>query len=326
MSALVSAIIPVFNRSMLARRALRSIQNQVIPSGVELEIIVVDDGSNDETTASLARELRNSKRTSVVAIHHSGMPGAVRNRGVDVSSGDLLAFLDSDDTWEPQKIASQIARHVRYSSDGDGGSGVSPPAVHDNRFNTDTPPPPSVLLSHTRERWIRDGREVSQSSQRHRRTGDLFDDSLVKCIIGPSTVMIARDFFIDSGGFREDLEIAEDYELWLRLTSRIEVGYVDLPLTTKFAGHLDQLSTRYGMIEPFRVAALQRLVETRWFERNVGTEVQDRAAGELVRKCEIVASGARKRGNTADAARYEAIAARWRPAGPRDGGSPEQRL
>ena len=61
---------------------------------------------------------------------------------------------------------------------------------------------------------------MSQAGQRHRRSGWLFADAVRKCIVGPSTVVLHRAVLREVGGFREDLEIAEDYELWLRVTAR----------------------------------------------------------------------------------------------------------
>ena len=136
----------------------------------------------------------------------------------------------------------------------------------------------------------------------------MFADALKKCVIGPSTVLIRRDCWEESGGFREDLEIAEDYELWLRMTAREPVGYLDRPLTVKRAGNWEQLSEKYGQIEIFRIEALRNLVESRWFEKKTDGGIQSEAAAELVRKCRIYAQGCRKRGKSEEAERFEALA------------------
>ena len=138
---------------------------------------MVDDGSTDATVACLRplRELR------IVRQDHTGMPGQARNAGARVARGEYLAFLDSDDLWLPHKLAVQVAAAVAAGD----------------------------AINHTRERWLRGARLVSQRGQHHRRSGDLFADSLRKCIIGPSTVLLRRAAFEEAGGFREDLEIAE---------------------------------------------------------------------------------------------------------------------
>ena len=280
---LVSVVIPTYNRASLVREAVASVLAQ---SYRPLELIVVDDGSTDATGDSLA--LRPEVR--VLRQPHTGMPGQARNAGVRLARGEYLAFLDSDDLWLPHKLERQVAAATAA-----GGA-----------------------IWHARERWVRSGRVLSQRSQRHRRSGDLFADSLRKCVIGPSTALLRRAVFEQAGGFREDLEIAEDYELWLRLTAHYPVGYLEQELVIKRAGHSDQLSERYGQIEIYRLRALHDLVAAGRF----GAASRHRAAcEELVRKARIYAAGCRKRGRLAEARSYEAMARRWRvaPDGAPDG-------
>ena len=116
-----------------------------------------------------------------------------------------------------------------------------------------------------------------------------------------------RELFEELGGFREDLEIAEDYELWLRITARYPAGYIDEPLVIKRGGHADQLSEKYGQIEIFRIKALLLNLEDGFFEG----EKRDLAARELVRKCRIYAQGCEKRGKEEEARRYREIARRY---------------
>ena len=272
---LVSVVIPTYNRAVLLREAIASVLRQCY---APLELIVVDDGSTDATFACLRplRELR------IVRQDHTGMPGQARNAGARVARGEYLAFLDSDDLWLPHKLAMQVAA---AAAAGD-------------------------AINHTRERWLRGGRVISQRGQRHRRSGDLFADSLRKCIIGPSTVLLLRQAFAEAGGFREDLEIAEDYELWLRLTARYPVGYVERESVIKRAGHGDQLSERYGHIELFRLRALRDLLERR-DQRHFTPRQRAAAAAELARKARIYAAGCRKRGRLAEAKHYASLARRW---------------
>jgi hypothetical protein len=115
-----------------------------------------------------------------------------------------------------------------------------------------------------------------------------------------------RSLFEEAGGFREDLEIAEDYELWLRITGREEVLYIDEPLIEKRAGHGFQLSEKYGQIEVFRIRALADLLGAGAFDFD--EEKKALASAELVRKCSIHAAGCRKRGKTEEAETYEALA------------------
>jgi glycosyltransferase involved in cell wall biosynthesis len=275
----ITVVIPVYNRRPLLTEAVRSVLDQ---SYGGFECIIVDDGSTDETWDMPAA--RNSfggdPRVKVHRIEHTGMPGLVRNRGAALSSSPHLAFLDSDDVW----MSDKLQRQVRFFREN-----------------------PRIRICPTREKWIRAGREVSQARQRHLREGMIFQDSLKKCIIGPSTVMMERSLFEETGGFREDLEIAEDYELWLRITSRVEVGYIDEPLVTKRAGHGDQLSRKYGHIEYYRIQGLMGLVD----EGSFPPELDALARRELSRKCGIYASGCRKRGRVGEAEKFEALARKY---------------
>lgn len=267
---IVSVIIPTYNRIDFLMEAIASVQEQRYRP---IELIVVDDGSTDGTTERLSGVCD----VHVLQISHTGRPGAVRNTGIDAATGDYIAFLDSDDLWHRYKLTLQME------------------ALAAN---------PDSMIIHCREIWIRDGRIVSQASQRHRRSGWIFADAVRKCIIGPSTVLLHRSILDEVGGFREDLEIAEDYELWLRVTHRFPVAYCDQPLVTKRAGHGDQISERYEQIERFRIDALEPLVSAdHWqgLERSI-------ARRELERKCRIYAAGARKRERNEEAAHYESLA------------------
>jgi len=272
----VSVIIPTYERWALLAQAANSVFGQRVSP---CELIVVDDGSTDWTAEYCARLARRPE-FSYISLSHSGKPGKVRNAGARLAKGEYLAFLDSDDLWKPEKLARQI-----------------------EFFEAN----PELRICHTREVWQRGERIVSQVGQRQRRAGDIFADALKKCIIGPSTVMMRRELFEELGGFREDLEIAEDYELWLRLTAKYPVGYLDEPLTIKRGGHLDQLSEKYGQIEIFRIRALLLNLEAGTFTGNK----RELAAGELARKCRIYAQGCEKRGKQEEARRYREIAGRY---------------
>jgi glycosyltransferase involved in cell wall biosynthesis len=272
---LVSVIIPTYNRVDLLLQAIDSVQQQTYGN---LEIIVVDDGSQDETSL-----LDNRRDLTFIRIPHSGRPGYVRNQGVKACSGELIAFLDSDDLWKRQKIEKQI----QYLKD------------H-----------PEISVCHTREVWLRNGREVSQSGQKHLRQGNIFQDCLKKCIIGPSTVILTTQLFEESGMFHPGLEIAEDYELWLRISSKHRIGYLDEALVIKRGGHGDQLSLKYGHIEIFRIQALLHDVEKGMF-KNENLEL---AHLELSRKCRIYSAGCRKRGREEEANRYLEMARRFSPS------------
>ncbi len=266
---LVSVIIPTYNRKQFVTDALKSVFEQTYDS---LEVIVVDDGSTDGTEDAL-EAVDNRYRFKYFRIPHCGFPGKVRNYGIKESEGEYIAFLDSDDLWMKEKTGKQVAYML------------------DN---------PGIKICHTREIWLKGTTVVSQSGQKHRRNGYIFEDALKKCIIGPSTVLIKKSVFAVHGGFNESLEIAEDYELWLRLTSLCTIGYLDIPLVIKRGGHSDQLSGKYGRIEYFRIEALRKALESGAF--SAGQRKQ--AFKELSRKCSIYADGCLKRGKAEEGEKY----------------------
>jgi glycosyltransferase involved in cell wall biosynthesis len=254
----------------MLREAVASVEAQ---TSTEWELLVVDDGSSDGTWEWLIgqrtsiRPLRNELRRG---------PSAARNRGAQEARGEYVAFLDSDDLWLPAKLERQIEL---LESDG------------------------SLALCHSNEIWIRDGKELKQQAKHEKRGGWIFEHCLPMCRISPSAAVVRRELLLELGGFDEELEVAEDYELWLRLTCRHPVGFIEEPLVVKRGGHPDQLSNRYGRIEMFRVEALRRVLD-----RAPLTTDQHRAALEtLVEKCEVVARGCEKRGRSEEARRYRRL-------------------
>lgn len=276
---LISVIIPCYNRTNLLKEAVISVCKQ---SFTNFELIIVDDCSEEDIEKAIS-ELQD-EAVSLPPLRfislkkHSGMPGYVRNRGVDVANGEFIAFLDSDDLWERDKLEKQIA--VMLEREGQ--------------------------LCHTREKWVRQGKIISQSSQKHKREGDIFEDALWKCIIGPSTVMMKKSLFEKYRGFWERIEVAEDYELWLRVTSENLVLYIDEPLTIKRAGDWDQLSEKYGQIEIFRIKAIKNLLENQFFSSMAEKEAL--AKDMFAKKCTIYATGCHKRGKDDEAVYYEKLA------------------
>jgi glycosyltransferase involved in cell wall biosynthesis len=265
----VSVIIPTHNRRAMVREAIASVLAQ---RDADFEFIVVDDGSIDGTCSMLA-DLDSVK---VERTEHRG-PAAARNRGVAVAKAPLIAFLDSDDLWEPDKLCRQLAVMRRF---------------------------PDCAISQTAEIWIRDGRRVNPGLRHLKRAGDIFLDSLQTCLISPSAVMLRTDFFRALGGFDEDFAAAEDYDLWLRILVGHEVGLLDEPLVTRRAGHSDQLSSSIPAIDRFRILALVKLLAN----DNLTSVRRVAVVKVLIEKCGILAKGASRRGHASEANLYAAVA------------------
>jgi glycosyltransferase involved in cell wall biosynthesis len=265
MAPLVSVIIPTYNRAGLVRQAVASVQAQTFR---DFEIVVVDDGGTDGTCEvfSSRRELRVLRHP-----HRCGV-SAARNTGIAAARGEWLAFLDSDDLWLPEKLARQIL------------------LLEDQ---------PELRLCQTDETWVRRGVRVNKPAAFGKVAGWIFLPSLGRCMISPSAVMLHRRLFDDHGGFDAALPAAEDYDLWLRLTWRYEVGLVDEPLVIKRGGHPDQLSRQWG-IDRFRIRALVKLLA----DPDLPAADARAARRMLAAKCAIYAQGCDKRGKNEEAAWY----------------------
>ena len=261
-----SVIVPTYNRGHLLPRALNSIAAQ---TQTPLEVIVVDDGSTDDTIAILRREYPD---VVIFEETHRGV-SAARNRGIQASRGDWIAFLDSDDEWLPEKLARQNAALVST---------------------------PTILLCHTEEVWVRNGVRVNPMKKHAKRGGAIFEDCLPLCCMSPSSVVVHREVLEDVGVFDESLPACEDYDLWLRITSRYPVVFIDEPLVVKHGGHNDQLSRRYWGMDRFRITALEKLLGSDSLN-DTQRAVAERVCAE---KIDIYRTGAKKRGRHDEARRY----------------------
>ena len=274
MSPTVSVIIPTFNRWPLVGAAIESVLAQ---SYGDFELIVVDDGSTDDTAEQLAQF---GSRLVILKQTNRGV-SAARNLAFRHARGCYLAFLDSDDLWLPNKLAIQVAFMEQH---------------------------PSVHICQTEETWIRKGVRVNPKAKHRKPSGDIFIASLELCLVSPSAVMLTRDLFERVGGFDESLPVCEDYDLWLRIALNHSVALIDDALVTKRGGHANQLSRSLWGMDRYRVSALQKLLRS-----GLDGSRREAAIAALLRKVEVLAAGARKRGKASDAKAYEDIVAEFIP-------------
>jgi glycosyltransferase involved in cell wall biosynthesis len=266
----VSVIIPTYNRRDFVREAIASVLAQTYR---DFELLVIDDGSDDDT-ATIVQEFAGVR---YVFQPNRGV-SAARNRGVTVSNGELLAFLDSDDLWQPRKLAYQVAFFATR---------------------------PEARICQTEEIWLRHGVRVNPHNKHRKIGGDIFARSLQLCLVSPSAVMLRRELFEQAGGFDENLPACEDYDLWLRIAATEPIHLIATPLVIKRGGHTDQLSHRFWGMDRFRVTALCKLLDS-----DVLSSEQRRLAEDVLHmKCEVLAQGARKRGK--DGKSYLALAAAY---------------
>jgi glycosyltransferase involved in cell wall biosynthesis len=271
----VSVIIPTFNRRAAVGEAVASVCAQ---RDGACEIIVVDDGSTDGTANALQREFGASLH--LLRTTNRGV-AAARNLGVSASTGELIAFLDSDDLWLPEKLGAQVAFFAEHSR---------------------------AEICQTDEMWVRKGVRVNPCAHHRKPSGDIFEASLRLCLVSPSAVMLRRSLFERVGGFDETLPACEDYDLWLRILRDTPVWLIDRPLVVKRGGHPDQLSRRFWGMDRFRVAALLRLLA----EGNLAASRHEATVRVLTEKCAVLANGAARRGRQAEAERYRMLAGAWR--------------
>jgi glycosyltransferase involved in cell wall biosynthesis len=227
---LVSTIIPTFNRAQLVRHAVRSALAQ---SYARHEVLVIDNGSSDDTRAVLEREF--SGRIRYILKPHGGVSSG-RNRGLAEARGDLICFLDSDDEWHVDKVALQVSYLEAH---------------------------PDLGMVMTDYMWVTPKGQVIRIQHRRAalpRDGHILDDVLRDPTIVPSTAMIRRSVYDAIGGFDESLDTAEDIDFYLRIASRFGIGLLEQPLTRYMTGH-DSLSKPKQAYDDY-ARVMERFIKT----------------------------------------------------------------
>ena len=286
-----TVIIPTYNRADFVFAAIESV---IAQRAGGFELIVIDDGSTDGTwdglervAAAVAAGQADRIAMRIERTENRGV-AAARNRGIALAQAPLIAFLDSDDLWGPGKLASQLAYMRAHRQ---------------------------CAISQTGEYWLRNGVRVNPGLRHRKAAGDIFAESLRTCLVTPSTVIIRRTLFDEVGGFDEDFAAAEDYDLWLRMLVRHEIGLIDECQATRRSGHRGQLSATVPAIDRFRILALLKLLANRELSAARRLAVGD----VLAEKCAIYAKGLSRRGGDEAAAVIAEFAAKaggcWRASG-----------
>jgi glycosyltransferase involved in cell wall biosynthesis len=197
----VSVILPSFNRPALLRRAIASVFAQTL---TDWELVVADDGSSSETRSYLVG--LDDARVRILWLPHTGNPAIVRNAALAKARGTYVAFLDSDDTWMPTKLETQLAALSAK---------------------------PTCGWSYTAtERVDADGHPLPNGGTFIPYEGSILEACLRdRAHIALSTVLALRTLVNEVGAFDEQQGFAEDYDLWLRLAARSPAVPVDQALT-----------------------------------------------------------------------------------------------
>ena len=258
----VSVIIPSYNRAHCVEKAIDSVFEQ---GNSEVEIVLVDDGSTDNTRELIQRKYDD--RVSYCYQENQGIPGA-RNTGIKKARGKYIAFLDSDDFWLPEKLQKQLnlfAEHPEYG-----------------------------LVASCCGKIRMDG-----SYQKHNRWGksgwvlrDLFEKNFIRT----SSVIIRRDCFDKVGLFDEVLLQTQDYDLWLRMAAEYQVGFINESLTV-YLDNAKGISTDSLLGRLYR----QRVLEKDYLKKLVPEKLYNRRMAQM---CNVIGRHYIRRGDREKGLRY----------------------
>lgn len=203
--AKVSIVIPTYNCLDYLPKAIGSVLQQ---THQDIELIIIDDNSNDGTSTYLASI--DDERIITLSTLGVGAPQA-RNLGIEKASGEFIAFLDADDFWFPEKIERQLEFHQRY---------------------------PEMAMSFTNYEHLTEDYEVivdcfsywSQFQNREEQFINIdnpLEFIIENNVIGTSTVMVKADVFSQTDSFNADIKYGEDWELWLRMSENHQIGVLN---------------------------------------------------------------------------------------------------
>ncbi|HWB13964.1 MAG TPA: glycosyltransferase [Pirellulales bacterium] len=224
----VTTLMPVFNGEAFVEEAVESVLGQ---RGVDVELIVIDDGSEDSTPEILAKY---GDSIRVIRQENSGHVKA-RNMGATVARGDWLAFLDADDYWLPDKLAKQLAL-----------AGEDAGMVYTNRRNFGSIERVGNTATDAYPLW----------------EGNLFQPLLFGNFVTVSSAIIRRDVFLELGGFDESLLVCEDWDLWLRFSEAGGVARVCQEPLTCYRWHASSMTNNQQRMCAGRVKVLERALAT----------------------------------------------------------------
>jgi len=220
----VSVVIPAYNAAPYVGQAVESVLAQTFD---DLEVIVVDDGSTDDTADVVGRV---GKSARYVHQPNSGV-SAARNKGIAESSGRYVAFLDADDTWLPEKLDRQLEALAAG---------------------------PAYGLCHSA--FIVSDVDLRPIEVRNRRPPGTPLESLLlegNVVGSPSTVICRRDLFDEAGGFDPDLSQCADWDMWVRLASLTPFTRLDEPLV-RYRQHETSMSSDPRLLEQDSLRVLEK--------------------------------------------------------------------
>lgn len=233
----VSVIIPTFNRSGLLARAVESVVRQTYSN---LEILIVDDASDDDTPA-IVRQFADRR---IHYIRHAANQGgaATRNTGIEAASGKYIAFLDDDDEWEPEKTEIQLAAMAHYDA---------------------------VICTSDRQK-----RNLKRYSEK--KVVDLDDLRRGKFTGGGTGALMAKAGVLREIMFDEELRKNQDWDLFIRIARKYSIGYLNKPFVRYNEGDHERI-TNLNRDRPIRDVEKQLVMLNKhkeffgkkWFNRHM---------------------------------------------------------
>jgi glycosyltransferase involved in cell wall biosynthesis len=211
----VSVILPVYNRMGLVERAVRSVLNQTYP---ELELIVIDDASTDNTKETLKHIL--DERIKIIQHKENLGAAAARNTGMKVARGEYIAFQDSDDVWLPEKLERQMAVF--------GNSTKEIGAVYVGLWRVNLAGGQDPLQK------LGDSKTYIPYDWASNKEGDIHKELLKRNFIPLPSVIIRKECLEKAGVFDKNLPMLQDWEFFIRLSSYYKFKYIDQPLVLSF--------------------------------------------------------------------------------------------
>jgi len=200
----VSVIIPTYNRAYLVGRAIKSILNQTY---LDFEIIIIDDGSEDNTDEVVNNFSDN--RIRYIKLEKNTGAAAARNRGINEAKGDFIAFQDSDNEWLPEKLKKQMDIFEKL--------------------------PSNIGVLYSKVLRIKgDEKTLIPSDKIMKKEGDLYEDLIKKNFIDLPTAIVRKECLEKIGLFDESLPRLQDWELWIKISNKYHFKYIDEPLVNAY--------------------------------------------------------------------------------------------
>jgi glycosyltransferase involved in cell wall biosynthesis len=250
MSPAVSVVTAARNYGHFLADALRSVQRQTFS---DWECVVVDDGSIDNTVAAV-RPFLSDHRFRFIRSDSAGLARA-KNLALNMSRASLLAPLDADDAWLPTKLERQV-RLMRAE--------------------------PKLGVVFARRFLMNEAGAILPTPRLHFTRGMILNDVLLDNFVCYSSTMLRREALERLGGFDNQLDLAVDYDLWLRIARLYPFDFIDEILVKYRTGH-ENLSTRLADRITIVLSTLRRTLERRGAAAEVPQEVQREAWGSICR-------------------------------------------